>query len=271
MDEAQRGSRAGGVWNSPLSVILRHPDTVGLQLDDPLTTERRAGIIAGNSFLRQIYDEWYTLVAERVPAGPGGVLEIGSGGGFLPRYLPGVITSEILPCRGVQAILDARQLPFGSGTLKAIVMVDVLHHIPDVRPFFEDASRALRPDGVVVMVEPWVSTWSRFVFSTFHHEPFRPEADSWAFPSSGPLSGANGALPWMVFQRDRQSFEATWPGLQVRGVTPMMPFRYLVSGGVSMRQLMPGSLFGIWRAVDQLFSRWATRWPMFALIELRRS
>jgi hypothetical protein len=75
----------------------------------------------------------------------------------------------------------------------------------------------------------------------------------------------------MVFQRDRESFEATWPGLQVRGVTPMMPFRYLVSGGVSMRQLMPGSLFGTWRAVDQLFSRWATRWPMFALIELRRS
>ena len=265
------GCTTGAVTGRPRSAVFSVIRTQRiLGLDDPLTTDRRAGIISGNSFLRQIYDEWYSLLAERIPDGPGCILEVGSGGGFLRRHVPEAITSEIMPCRGVQLVLDAARLPFGRAGLRAIVMVDVLHHIPDVRPFFDDASQCLRPGGVMVMVEPWVSTWSRFVFSTLHHEPFRPEAESWAFPSSGPLSGANGALPWIVFERDRSRFEAAWPSLHVHGVTPIMPFRYLVSGGVSMRQMMPGALYGAWRAIDRTLSRWPTRWPMFALIELRR-
>ena len=70
----------------------------------------------------------------------------------------------------------------------------------------------------------------------------------WEFASSGPLSGANGALPWMVFVRDRAEFEREFPELEVARIEPFLAFRYLVSGGVSMRSLMPGFTHGVWAA-----------------------
>jgi hypothetical protein len=116
------------------------------------------------------------------------------------------------------------------------------------------------------MVEPWVSTWSRPIYTRLHHEPFNPDAADWTFPQSGPVSGANGALPWIIFERDRSAFEAEFPELEIETVRPFMPFRYLVSGGVSMRQLMPEATFPLWRGLE----RWPRRWSMFAFVQLRR-
>src|SRR6185437_14948376 len=140
--------------------LLAHPDTRDLGIDDPRTTERRRGIIKSNRFLWRIYDEWYRLIADRIPEGSGGVLELGSGAGFLSEYVPGLITSEVFPCPGIKLVLDGRRLPFSDASLKGIVMVDVLHHVPDCRAFFREAQRSIRPGGVITMVEPWVSSWS---------------------------------------------------------------------------------------------------------------
>jgi SAM-dependent methyltransferase len=249
---------------------LAHPATRDLAIDDPRTTERRRGIIQSNKFLWRIYDEWYRSIVTRIPDGPGAVLELGSGGGFLTKYVPGLITSEVFGCPDLQVVLDARQLPFSDGSLKAIVMVDVLHHIPDNRAFLIEAQRCLRSGGSIVMVEPWVSTWSRLIYGNLHHEPFVPEAKDWTFPSTGPLSGANGALPWIIFQRDRREFESLNPQLRIQAVQPFMPFRYLVSGGVSMRPLMPEATFNLWRKLESWLGAWPQHWAMFALVHLTR-
>ena len=249
---------------------LANPETRDLGIDDPRTTLRRRGIIQGNRFLRRIYDEWYSLITECIPDGPGRVLELGSGAGFLGQYVPRLVASEVFLCSDIQLALDARRLPFSSGSLKAITMVDVLHHIPDNRAFLMEAQRCLRSGGTVAMIEPWVSTWSRQVFKRLHHEPFDPEAEDWTFPSSGPLSGANGALPWIIFERDRRDFESEFRELEIQAIRPFMPFRYLVSGGVSMRQLMPEFTFDVWRKLEAWACTWPHHWSMFALIHLRR-
>jgi len=251
--------------------LLAHPATRDLPLDDPRTTEIRRAVIQQNRFLWRVYDEWYRMIADRIPEGPGRVLEIGSGGGFLDRYVPGLLTSEVFLIRDVRLVLDARRLPFASASLKAITMVDVLHHVPDVAAFLREAQRCLRREGVVIMVEPWLSAWSRLIYTRLHHEPFNPEAKDWVIPETGPLSGANGALPWIIFERDRRRFQAEFPNLNLAMVRPFMPFRYLVSGGVSMRQLMPQALFKPWRMIDGAFEAWPRSWPMFALIQLVRS
>jgi SAM-dependent methyltransferase len=250
--------------------VFSHPKTRHLRIDDPRMTELRRDVIQENSFLKCIYDEWYSLLVSRIPQGSGRVLELGSGAGFLADYVPDVITSEIFVCQGVQAALDGRQLPFPTASLKAIVMVDVLHHIAETRPFLAEAKRCLRSEGALLMIEPWNSTWSRFIYTYLHHEPFDPMAEHWSFPSTGPLSGANGALPWIIFKRDQAIFEREFPSLEIREVQPIMPFRYLVSGGVSRRQLMPRAFFGLWRKLDNWLSAWPLHWPMFAVIEIRR-
>ena len=249
---------------------LEHPLTRGLPLDSPLTTERRRAIVAGKPFLRRIYDEWYSTLVQRIPSGPGRVLELGSGAGFFQQHVPDVIRSEVFPCSRVDLIADACQLPFANDSLRAIVMTDVFHHVPDVRQFMREAARTVRPGGVVAMVEPWSTTWSRFVYSTFHHEPFRPEVTRWEFEAGGPLSSANGALPWIVFARDRAIFEREFPQWAVEEITPGMPLRYLLSGGVSLRTLMPGWSFAAWRGIERLMMPLMGEVAMFATITLRR-
>lgn len=248
-----------------LKRLLAHPLTNGIDLDDPKTTALRKRIIESKPFLRRIYDDWYRWIAAQVPAGDGAVLELGSGAGHFDEFVPHVLTSEIFDVPGIRCVLDGQQMPFADASLKAIVMSDVLHHLPQVRKFFAEAARTLRPGGVVAMVEPWNSAWSRLTYNNLHHEPFLPDADTWEFPSSGPLSGANGALPWICFKRDRAVFEREFPQLAIELVKPIMPLRYLLSGGVSMRTLMPELATGPVSLVEKL-------WPgaMFARILLRR-
>jgi SAM-dependent methyltransferase len=249
---------------------LQHPLTRGLDLDDPRTTELRRQIIRDKSFLVDIYSDWYRGIAQALPEPPGAVLEIGSGAGFLDRFVPGLITSETFACPAVRLVLDGLRLPFASAALRAIAMTNVLHHLPRPRQFFSEASRCVRPGGAIVMVEPWVTSWSTFVYTRLHHEPFQAEAQQWEFPSRGPLSGANGALPWILFARDRAAFEHEFPQWSVEVVAPMMPFRYLLSGGVSMRNLMPAWSSGFWSGVERLIGARASRMAMFARIVLRR-
>jgi SAM-dependent methyltransferase len=253
-----------------LKSLLAHPLTKGLDLDDPQTTDLRLQIIREKPFLRRIYDDWYSMIRTRIPSGEGAVLELGSGAGYFGQFVPEAIQSEVFFCRNVDLVADARRLPFPDGSLKAIVMTDVFHHIPNAEDFLREAVRGLRPGGRIVMVEPWVSPWSKLIYARLHHEPFLPEAASWEIPLSGPLSGANGALPWIVFVRDRARLARAFPELQIEAIQPMMPFRYLVSGGVSMRTLMPGILYGAWAGVESLLSPWAESLGMFTLIDVRR-
>jgi SAM-dependent methyltransferase len=261
---------------SLLHRLLAHPLTRGLNIDDPRTTALRKQIIQEKPFLRRIYQEWYELIAAQIgtrekKTGTQVVLELGSGAGFLDEYIPGLITSEVFPCTGVKVVLDGQRLPFADGTLGAIAMVDVLHHLPNARQFFAEAGRTIKPGGVVVMIEPWNTAWSKWVYQHLHYEPFIPEANSWEFPASGPLSGANMALPWIIFQRDRLIFEHEFPQWRIRKIHRMMPLRFIVSGGLSFRNLMPSFTFPAWRALERCLTPFMDEVGMFALIVLERT
>jgi len=234
-----------------LRSLLTHPRTRGLDIDAPATTALRPCIIREKPFLKQIYREWYTSLASALPDVPEWpVLELGAGGGFLKEFVPGLIASEVFHVPNVDVVVDGQSLPFSTATLGGILLTNVLHHLPRPRAFFAESARCVRPGGVIAMIEPWVTPWSRLVYGRLHHEPFQPDARDWEFPRCGPLSGANGALPWIIFQRDKTQFEREFPAWQVRDIHPCMPFRYLVSGGVSMRSLMPGWTFGFWRWLE---------------------
>jgi hypothetical protein len=51
----------------------------------------------------------------------------------------------------------------------------------------------------------------------------------------------------------------------------MMPLRYLLSGGVTRRSLMPGFMFGFWRGIEYLLDPWRDSLAMFAQIRLVRT
>ena len=253
-----------------LQAWLAHPLTANVDIDDPSAVELRRRIIQEKPFLKRIYLEWYEQLAAAVSSTPGSVLELGTGAGFLRDQLSGILTSDVFHHAGIDVVLDGSVLPIADESLGAIVMVDVFHHIPSPRLFFAEAARCVRPGGSIVMIEPWVTPWSRLVYGKFHHEPFETDAVQWEFPSTGPLSGANGALPWIVFERDRKRFEQEFPGWRIHRIEIQMPFRYLVSGGLSMRNLVPGWTFTAWRVLERALQPLMPSLGMFALISLRR-
>jgi SAM-dependent methyltransferase len=246
--------------------ILAHPLTKDMDVDDPRTTALRREIIQNKAFLKQIYREWYARLATRMQP-DGRFLELGSAAGFFREFVPNLITSEIFPTPGVDRIVDARNLPFANDELDGIVMTDVLHHITDVARFFHEATRCIRPGGQVLMIEPWNTPWSRWVYQRLHSEPFEPEG-CWTIPDTGPLSGANGALPWILFERDLGRFQKEFPAWRVEPIELLMPFSYLLSGGVSMRAFVPGWAYRPIRWIESRPNQ--NRWAMFALIRLKK-
>jgi SAM-dependent methyltransferase len=253
-----------------LKDLLTHPLARGIDLDDPRTTILRKRILEEKRFLRHIYEEWYQLLLASLPPMEGLVLELGTGAGFLRDFLPGLITSDVLPLPDMSVVMNAYQIPFQDASLRGILMIDVLHHLAAPRTFFAEATRCVKPGGVITMIEPWVTPWSRLVYTLLHHEPFHPEATQWEFPTSGPLSGANGALPWMMFHRDRCRFTSEFPEWRVRSIDPDMPLSYLLSGGVSWRSFMPAAAFKPVRWLEKHLKPWNHGLAMFARISLDR-
>ncbi len=250
---------------------LSLPETRGIgDLDDRAATVLHAGIIRRKAFLRRLYLDFYLQLARAAGArGKGTLVELGSGGGFIKDILPNVTTSDVIDVPGVDLCFSAMDMPFDDASVAAFLMIDVLHHLPDARAFLAEAARCLRAGGKVVMIEPANTPWSRFIYGTFHHEAFEPAA-GWTFPSTGRLSGANGALPWIIFCRDRARFEEEFPLLRINRLRPHTPFRYLLSGGLRLRQLLPGFAYSLVKALEAALSPVNDQLGMFMTVELER-
>ena len=239
-------------------------------LASPKRTLEHRDIILSKKFLKNLYEEWYHVFINEIPHLPSGKLvELGSGGGFLKQLEPLVITSDVIQLPWTDTTFSAMDMPFEDEALTAIFMIDTFHHIPDAKMFLSNASRVLKSGGIMIMVEPANSLWGRFIYKNFHHEPFDENGD-WHIPESGPLTGANGALPWIVCERDRKRFNTLCPELNVVSIKYHTPLRYLISGGVSFRQFVPNFSYGFFTWFDKLLSTMSQNFSMFVSIKIEK-
>lgn len=255
----------------PVLDWLRLPEARNIvNLDDPSTTLLHRKIIRDKQFLTNLYLDFYAEFANRVPTTKTFVcVELGSGGGFLKEVIPELLTSDIIPLPGVDLCFSGEAMPFDNNSVDAIFMLDVFHHIKDPSALLREFQRALKPGGRVIMIEPANTIWARFVFKNFHHEGFDASGD-WRLSGTGPLSDANIALPWIVFCRDRVRFQREHPGLKLLAYNCHTPIRYILSGGVSMRQLVPDWTFQLFSTLEWMLSP-INRWiGMFVTIELQK-
>ena len=250
--------------------LLVHPLTRGMDIDDPRTTHLRREIVRTKPFLRKIYEEWYRDIVAALPPCDGPVLELGSGAGFLGEFIPGLITSEIFATPRATIVLDAHAMPLRDGSLRAIVMTNVLHHL--AAPVPSSPRRAAHQTGwhSMIMIEPWVTAGAMGLHSPTPRAVCPRGLPVGVSPNRPPLGRPTGALPWILFVRDHEQFKRDFPMWELRTIRPIMPFRYLVSGGVSLRSLVPGWTFGAWHTLENCMRPWGHHWAMFAQIVLTR-
>ncbi|HEY7242360.1 MAG TPA: methyltransferase domain-containing protein [Xanthobacteraceae bacterium] len=226
---------------------------------DPLASYRK--IWARKPALRIVYDGFYDRIA--AACRPGLTIEIGGGIGNLKERLTDVIATDIQPAPWLDCVTDAQRLPFASGRIANIVMVDVLHHLQSPLMFFREAARVLEGGGRVLMIEPAITWCSTLLYRLFHHEPVRTSVDPLA--EEIPLSGrdpydANQAVPTLIATRHRARFHLLVPELRIGRVEWFALAAYPLSGGFKPWSLIgPAAarrLLAIERAIEPVLGRW---------------
>lgn len=236
-------------------------------LDDPKATLVHKDIILNKPVLKKLYQDWYqTFIQEaKTTKGTGLFLEIGSGGGFLKSILPEVITSDILELPTVDKVCNAENLPFDTGSLSCIMMLNVFHHIPRPYLFLKEAERTLVQGGKIIMIEPANSTMGRFIYKRFHHEPFDPAGEMEIRPGN-PLSHSNQALPYIYFEREKEKFKTDYPQLKINSIRYHTPFIYALSGGLSRNSILPYPLYGFAKFIETLTSPFSKQLGLFCSV-----
>lgn len=232
-------------------------------LDNKETLLLHHKTIANKPILNKIYRRYYRIL-RRVSTPKGKIVELGSGGGFIKKYLPEVITSDLLKIKGIDKVFSAEKIPFASRSISAFYLLNVFHHIKNPKKALEEMERCLKKGGKIIMIEPFNTFWSRLVFK-FHNELFNTHT-SWKVDGKGRLSDANMAIPWIIFVRDRKIFEKMFDNLTIEEIKPIDPFSYFFSGGLSLPQLIPTFCYPFIRKIDGLFPSLG----LFAVIVLRK-
>jgi SAM-dependent methyltransferase len=159
-------------------------------------------------------------------------------------------------------------LPFGVAELGALVLFDVLHHLPRPAQFLGEAVRVLRPGGRLVMCEPYVSALSFPIYRYWHEErcdlsvdPLGEAAASGADPFDG-----NQAIPSLLLGRHRHALERRFPELRVIELRRLAGPSYPASGGFSRAPLLPMPLWRALQAVEDWLPQAAFRLLGFRLL-----
>lgn len=235
--------------------------------------EHRAAF-ARNPALRDLYAGWYARIGAYLPElGVGPRLELGSGPGLAAAYLPDMLRSDVVRAPWHHMVAAAEALPFREGTLGALVLFDVLHHLPSPAHFFEEATRVLAPGGRVIVCDPYVSPLSYPVYAWLHEEglDFAPDAlePRWA-DGKDPFAG-NQALATKLFFREWPRFAARFPSFSLVARRRLAGLSYPAAGGFGRAPLLP---LALWKGLLRLEARCpeaAFRWMGFrTLVALER-
>lgn len=236
-----------------------------IDFDSPETTLKAVEIMRTKKCLHDVYAEIYhhmMALNNKYLSGNQKILELGSGGGFLKDLYPQIITSDVKPVNNVDQIIDARELPFDDCVLDAIFGVHVLHHIPDVTAFFKEADRVLPAGGGIVMVEPYWSPLAKYTYKNIHPEPFDELSPDWKLAESGPMSGSNQALSYILLKRDKDKFQKLFPQFELVYHRPFGFIRYIATGGIWLDQKLPDFAFPVLKGFEYIIS------PLMPLVGL---
>ena len=218
-------------------------------------------IIKSKTMIRHIFQEFYDLCIELDKAyldGLGKVVELGSGVSFIKETDPHIITSDIKDYKGVDIVVDAQNMQFEDNEIHAFYGINCFHHFPEPKKFFNELIRTLKPGAGAILIEPYYGFFSDIIYKKVHEDEFYDKKQLlWETGQNinQYMTGANQALSYLIFKRDRRYFEESFPELEIVHTAVINNYlRYLVSGGVNFKQMLPDFTEGTLKSIEKILT-----------------
>jgi SAM-dependent methyltransferase len=249
----------------------------GINVDSNLLLERHMAVLHDKVLLRSAFETFYEDMARlcdyhfRID---GLEIELGTGSGFFKKLRPALITSDVRKAEHIDMEVDAQQMPFDTDSVRCVYAINVFHHLPSPELFLAELERVLKRGGGCILIEPHNGFMSALLHRHLHSdEYFDVDAVDWkSVDIGGPLSGANQALAHIVFHRDRQRFEQRF-GTRLRVIHEgyvLNALRYLFSGGVNFRPLLPSFMEMPLRLLERAGQVVARHWSLHQVIVITK-
>lgn len=256
---------------------LYEPRVRNVDVDDNELLAIHSSVLREKRLLRSAFETFYldmAAICDRHFSVPGAEVELGTGAGFFKALRSALQTSDVRKGPNIDMALDAQAMALPDDSVRCIYAINVFHHLPDPERFFNELVRVLRPGGGCILIEPHGGLASALLHRHLHSdEHFDTAVQGWkTVEIGGPLSGANQALAHIVFQRDLGRFNELYGNkLEIvhRGYE-LNALRYLLSGGLNFRQLVPSFMAGPLTVLESLFSPLARFWSLHQVIAIRK-
>jgi SAM-dependent methyltransferase len=256
---------------------LYEPRVRGVDLDDDRLPDIHASIMKDKRLLRSAFETFYRDMAnlcDRFLPAPGMEIELGAGAGFFKSLRPGLVTSDVRKGPNIDLVFDAQDMALPDESVRCIYAINVFHHLANPDRFFVELCRVLRPGGGCILMEPHGGFWSVLLHRYLSDERFDPAAPSWNNSDiEGRLSlAANQALAYIVFERDLDQFKEKY-GQRIEIVHRrycLNTLRYMFSGGLNYRQLLPSASEPILKVLESIGRPLARFWTIQEVIVIRR-
>jgi SAM-dependent methyltransferase len=244
--------------------FLSDPLLAGMDVDGVSRLDLHRMMLAKKRMLRDVFTEFHHLfkkLDQQFFSGKGAEVELGAGISPMRDSYPNVLATDIVDAPHLDKVINAEAMDLADNSVRTIYGQNCFHHFPHPDKFFFELERVLIPGGGAILLEPYYGLFASFLFKRlFRTEGFDKAFPSWETPVEGPMNGANQALSYIVFIRDRAELERKHPSLKI--VHQQLAgnyLKYVISGGLNFRQLLPDSMAGMVSFIEKLlwpFNRW---------------
>lgn len=237
--------------------LLRDPKLLEMDIDGINRLKLHRELLKNKPMLAKVFSEFqheFVSLDKLFLSGDGLRVELGSGVAPMRELFPDILATDIVPSPEMDMVLDAEKMNLAESSTRVFFGQNCFHHFSNPHNFFGELNRVLVSGGGAVLLEPFYGPLASFMYKRiFTSEGFDKKFDSWETPPSGPMNGANQALSFIVFIRDRETFESLYPNLKIVHHKICGNFlKYLLSGGLNFKQLAPDFLMGFIGACEKI-------------------
>lgn len=256
--------------------LLRYPALNHMDMDGITRLIYHRKLLKSKPMLQQVFKEFHQKFDELdkhyFPV-EGARIELGSGIAPMRNLCPNVLATDIVFSSEMDMALNAECMELKSKSVGVFFGQNCFHHFAKPDNFFLELNRVLIPGGGVILLEPYFGPVAKLFYERlFTSEGFDKRFPSWETPDSGPMNGANQALSYIVFTRDRMEFERKYPDLKIVHQEVMGNYlKYIFSGGLNFKKLLPDCFITIVSFFEKILKPFNKIIGLHHIIVIRKS